>query len=120
MAFQNLPIKRKVMAVIMLTSVVALLLTTTAFMVYDFLSYRQTLVRTLSTTSSIIADESTAALAFKNESDAQQILGALKADSHIVAAALAITLVVKVDLGLSRARSKAAGTRDASPAPASA
>src|SRR5882672_77161 len=88
MAFQNLPIKRKVMAVIMLTSVVALLLTTTAFMVYDFLSYRQTLVRTLSTTSSIIADESTAALAFKNESDAQQILGALKADSHIVAAAL--------------------------------
>ena len=53
MAFQDLPIKRKVMAVIMLTSVSVLVLTAAAFMVYDSVSYRQTMVRSLSTTGSI-------------------------------------------------------------------
>ena len=88
MAFQDLPIKRKVMAVIMLTSVAVLLLTVAAFLVYDLVTFRQTMVRNLSITASMIADNSTAALAFKNEDDAQQILAALHADAHIVAAAL--------------------------------
>ena len=88
MAFQDLTIKRKVMAVIMVTSVAVLLFTAAAFMVYDLVTYRQTMVRHLSTDASIIADNSTAALAFKNESDAQQVLAALHADPHVVAAAL--------------------------------
>ena len=86
MAFQDLPIKRKVMAVIMLTSVSVLVLTAAAFMVYDSVSYRQTMVRSLSTTSSIIADASTAALLFLDEETAQQILGSLRVEPHIVAA----------------------------------
>jgi PAS domain S-box-containing protein len=88
MAFQDLPIKKKVMAVVMLTSITALVLTAAAFTVYDSVTYRQTMVSHLSTTASIIADNSTAALAFKNETDAEQVLGALRADPHIVAAAL--------------------------------
>jgi PAS domain S-box-containing protein len=88
MAFQDLPIKGKIRAVIMLTSVAVLLFTAAAFMVYDLVTYRQTMLRNLSTTASIIADNSTAALAFKNETDAQQVLAALHADPHVVEAAL--------------------------------
>lgn len=88
MSFQDLPIKGKIRAVIMLTSVAVLLFTAAAFMVYDLVTYRQTMVGHLSTTASIIAGNSTAALAFKNETDAQQVLAALRADPRVVGAAL--------------------------------
>jgi PAS domain S-box-containing protein len=88
MSFQDLPIKRKVVSVIMLTSIVALLLTTVAFAIYDRLSYRQTILRNLATSAAIIADNSTAALMFQDDELAQVNLSALKADSHIVMAAL--------------------------------
>jgi len=54
-----------------------LLLTDAAFMAYDNFTFRQSMVRDLSTTVSIIADTSTAVLAFKNDTAAQQILAAL-------------------------------------------
>jgi PAS domain S-box-containing protein len=88
MAFQDLSIKRKVMAVIMLTSVTVLLLTAAAFMVYDLITYRQVMIKNLGITASIVADNSTAALAFKNDKNAREILFSLRADTHIVAAAL--------------------------------
>src|SRR5438445_1205925 len=89
MAFQDLPIRRKVTAVIMLTSIIALLITAAAFMVYDAISYRGVLAHNLSIISSITADNSSAVLAFPNtESEAEAILGRLRADPHIVAAAL--------------------------------
>src|SRR5947199_6942854 len=88
MAFQNLSIKSKVMAVIMLTSVSVLLLTGAAFTLFDLFSYKQTLVRTLSTQASIIANDSTYALLFQDEETAQQNLSAVRAEPHIVAAAL--------------------------------
>ena len=44
MGFQDQSIKRKTLAVIMLTSVVVLLLTAAAFTVYDLVTYRQNLV----------------------------------------------------------------------------
>jgi len=86
MVFQNLPIKRKVMAVIMLTSIAVLLLTAAAFMFYDLITFRQTLIRNLDTTASIIADESTAALAYGDEKTAREILAPLRADPQIVRA----------------------------------
>src|SRR5689334_16096374 len=88
MAFQDLPIKRKVTLVIMLTTVTALLLTVAAFLIYDWLSYRQNIVLRLSTTASIVADSSTAALLFEDEETAQQLLNALHAEPQIVEAAL--------------------------------
>jgi len=88
MPFQNLPIKRKVTLVIMLTSVTVLLLTVAAFMFYDWISYRQNTVLRLSTTASIVADSSTAALLFQDEETAQQLLNALHAESQIIEAAL--------------------------------
>src|SRR5438552_1155184 len=88
MAFQDLPIRRKVTAVIMLTGVIALLLTAAAFMVYDAISYRGLMAHNLSIISSIIADNSSGVLAFPNEPEADAILARLRAEPHIVAAAL--------------------------------
>jgi PAS domain S-box-containing protein len=88
MIFQDLPIKSKVMAVIMLTSISALLLTTVAFMVYDLVTFRQAIIGNLKTLASITADNSTAPLAFKTEKEGSETLARLHADPHIVAAAL--------------------------------
>jgi len=81
-------IQGKLMRVILLTSGVVLLLTCAAFFTYEYITFRQTTVRQLSTLGEIIASNSTAALAFDDKDDAAEILNALKAEKHIRAAAL--------------------------------
>src|SRR5215470_2439715 len=88
MAFQDLPIKNKVMSVIMLTSISALLLTIISFMVYDLITFRQTVVDHLQTLAALTADNSSGSLAFKNEKDASETLASLHSDSHVLAAGL--------------------------------
>ena len=81
-------IKRKVMLVIMLASATVLLVTTSAFMVYDIVTFRQNLARNLDMEARIIGENCNAALIFKNEGDATAILASLRNDPHIIAAAL--------------------------------
>lgn len=81
-------IKRKTIAVIMLTSTIALTVTIAAFLIYDLIAFRQTMVRNLQTQGQIVAGNSSAAVAFKSENDARDILAALRAEPHIVRAAL--------------------------------
>jgi PAS domain S-box-containing protein len=88
MAFGDWPIQRKLTAMFLLISGLVLLLTSAAFSAYQLLSLRQTTRTSLSTLGRIIAANSTASLAFANEADASEILAALKAEPHIVAAAL--------------------------------
>jgi PAS domain S-box-containing protein len=88
MAFQDLPIKRKVTSVIMLTSVIVLVLSVAAFMITDVVTFRETLREDLTTSASITANASSAALLFHSESGAEEILGGLQADRNITAAAL--------------------------------
>jgi signal transduction histidine kinase len=88
MLFKDIPIQRKLITVILLTSGAVLLLTCTSFFAYEFHSFRQTTVRQLSTLGEIVAENSTAALAFDSREDAAEILAALKADPHIVAACI--------------------------------
>src|SRR5205809_8020234 len=88
MSVRDRPIRRKLTTIILLTSGAVLLLTCAAFFAYELLTFPQTAVRNLSTLGEIIAANSTAALAFKNQDDAKEILGALKAERHIVAAGL--------------------------------
>ena len=76
------------MAIILLTSSVVLLVTCAAFFAYEFVTFRQTTIRHLSTLGEIIAANSTAALAFENQGDANEVLAALQAERHVVAAAL--------------------------------
>ena len=88
MAFQDFPIKAKVNAVIMLTCVTVLLLTVVAFVVYDLISFRENLRRSMTTTASMVADQSTASLMFQDEEGAQELLNALHFETQIIAAAL--------------------------------
>src|SRR6266853_1298003 len=88
MSLKDLPIKRKLMAITLVTSGVGLLLTCGAFSSYEFLAFRQTTVRHLSTLGEVIAQNSTAALAFENRDDAKETLDSLKAEPHVVAGAL--------------------------------
>src|SRR5688572_3416745 len=88
MSLKDSPIQRKLMRIVLLTSGAVLLVTCAAFLAYEFLTFRQSTVRQLTTLGKVIAANSTAALAFDNQDDAQEILAALKAERHIVAAVL--------------------------------
>ncbi|MEO6567831.1 MAG: CHASE sensor domain-containing protein, partial [Opitutaceae bacterium] len=88
MRFQDRPIRRKLMTMILGTSGVVLFITCAAFIGYEFLTYRHAAMRELSTLGEIIATQSTGAVAFDNPHDATEILSALKAERHIVAASL--------------------------------
>ena len=88
MQLKDMSIRRKLIAIILLTTVAALLFMRSAFFVYEFLTFRQAIVHQLSTVGEVIAANSTAALAFDNQDDAKEILSALKAEQHITAAAL--------------------------------
>ena len=88
MHFRDIPIKRKLTALFLLTSGAVLFLTCAAYFAYEFVTFRQTTRGQLLTLGQIIAANSTAALAFGNERDAGEILAALKAERHIVSAGL--------------------------------
>jgi signal transduction histidine kinase/CheY-like chemotaxis protein/HAMP domain-containing protein len=81
-------IKRSLMTMLWLTSGVVVLVTAAAFSAYELLSARQLAERNLMTLGEAIASNTTAALAFDNADDAAATLSALKAEPHIVAAAL--------------------------------
>lgn len=86
--FRHAPIRQQLMTMILVTSGVVLLLTCATFVGYELLTYRQAAVRQLATLGEIIAAESTGAVAFDNPRDATEILSALKAERHVVAACL--------------------------------
>ncbi len=88
MRLKDTPIRRKLMLIMLLTTVTVLLLMRSVFFAYEFLTFRQTTLRQLSTVGEVIAANSTAALAFENQNDAAEILSALKAERYITAAAL--------------------------------
>ncbi len=85
---RELSIKRKIIAVTMLTSVVVLTVAVAAFMAYGLSTYRESVKRNLTTLARVTADDSTGALAFANERDAMDALSALRSEPQIVAAAL--------------------------------
>ncbi len=82
------PIQKRLMRIIVGTSSVVLLLTSATFVGYELLTFRRTAVRQLSVLGEILAINSTAALAFDNPNDATEILSAVRAEKHIVAACL--------------------------------
>jgi signal transduction histidine kinase/ActR/RegA family two-component response regulator/HAMP domain-containing protein len=88
MRLKDAPIQRKLMTIVLLTSGAVVLLTCTVFLAYDILTFRRATVAKLSTLGEVISANSTAALAFDNQDDATEVLGALTAERHIVAAGL--------------------------------
>ena len=88
MPLRDWPIKQKLTAILLLVSSSVLLLTAAAFVTYEVLAIRRTTLKNLSTLGRVIAANSTASLAFANEADATEILSALRAEPHVVAAGL--------------------------------
>jgi len=88
MLLNDLPIQKRLMRGIALISVIKLLIICGLFFAFGFYTFRETTLEKLSTLGKVIAVNSTAALAFDNQEDAKDILTALKAESHIVAACL--------------------------------
>jgi len=86
--FHNASLRRKLIWLTMICSVVALLTTAIALGTYEWIFYRRALVSHLETTSVITARNSAAALAFANQDDADRVLATLDAEPAIAAAAL--------------------------------
>ena len=82
------PIRRKLSSISLITTGVALVLTTVLFLAGQVVAVRSSSLQELQILSEAIASNSTAALAFDNPDDALTVLGAFRADPHIVVAAL--------------------------------
>jgi signal transduction histidine kinase/ActR/RegA family two-component response regulator/HAMP domain-containing protein len=86
--FGDMSIRRKLKLISMLALTVALLLASSIFVAYDYVTFRQAMVRDLTTLARMIERNSTAAVTFGHAADAQEILSSLKARSSVVAASI--------------------------------
>jgi signal transduction histidine kinase/CheY-like chemotaxis protein len=87
-AFSRWPIDRKLAFVVTATTLGALALASVTVVSYDSIRARSTLVRELSIVGNIVADRSTAAVAFDDAQSAMESLQALSARPSILAAVL--------------------------------
>ncbi|MDB6128564.1 MAG: sensor signal transduction histidine kinase [Verrucomicrobia bacterium] len=84
--FRDLPIKRKLTAIALLTSGISLLLACTAFVTYELFIFRRDMVRDLATTAQMVGFTNASALAFDDMKSATQTLSGLAAQPHIIGA----------------------------------
>src|SRR5512138_1583231 len=81
-------IKLKLMRISMLTTCVALLLTSLLLITNEVIAFRQSLINRMGMMANIIATNSTAALMFNDQKTATEILHALKSDKNTICAVL--------------------------------
>ena len=84
--FKDLPIRRKLLLIIMSISLFTLVLAFSGFMAYDIFLSRQEAVQDLSTIADVIGHNCAASLVFDDQADARETLAALKAHESIVTA----------------------------------
>ncbi len=83
---RNLPVKRKLTIISTMTSAVALILTCGTIIAFDVINSRKSMMRDVLTIGTMIADNSAAALAFRDNEAAAITLGSLSADNHVTGA----------------------------------
>src|SRR5580700_2839007 len=86
--FRDRPIKQKLAIIITVTTTAALLMAGLGIVLADSLLFRGYLRRDLTALARIIADNSTAALAFNDPKSAAETLAALRARPHVVGACI--------------------------------
>lgn len=86
--FRDISIKRKLTAIIMIASTVALLLVSAGFVSYELVTQKRAMEEDLSTLAELFADQSTAVLTYDDKDAAAGMLKSLTAKRHIAAAAL--------------------------------
>ncbi|MGH8303124.1 MAG: ATP-binding protein, partial [Steroidobacteraceae bacterium] len=88
MPLRNVPIRRKLMFMVLVTTGAVLAVTCAAFIGYQYASYRAAARHTVQTLGDVIASNSTAAVAFDNAPDETDVLAALHAERRIIGAAV--------------------------------
>ncbi|HEY4362028.1 MAG TPA: ATP-binding protein [Bryobacteraceae bacterium] len=86
--FRDIPIRQKLMLIVMVTTGAAMLFAATGVVALDSFLFRNSLRRDLSSLAQIIADNSTAAAAFSDERSAAETLNALRARPHVASACI--------------------------------
>jgi hypothetical protein len=86
--YRNLPIRHKLRLIVVSTLSVALLLASVAVLTYDQVASRAAMRSDLQALAEVVGSNSTAALAFRDQTAAGEILAGLKAKPHIAAAHL--------------------------------
>jgi two-component system, sensor histidine kinase and response regulator len=86
--YLNLPVKHKLRLIIMSVVSAALLVACGAVLAYDQLASRDEMRNNLEVTADIIGHNSTAALAFRDQKAAEELLSGLKAKPHVAIAFL--------------------------------
>ena len=84
--FKEHSVSQKLTWMNMLVSGAALLLACAAFISYDMLTFRETMVRNLSTQAQIIGSNTVSALVFSDPQSAENTLSALKAAHNVISA----------------------------------
>ncbi|MDY6987910.1 MAG: response regulator [Thermodesulfobacteriota bacterium] len=86
--FRDISIKSKLTVIMTLTSVIVLLLALASFVTNELMTFRQDMIKDVSTLADVIGSNSTAALVFEDEEAAEETLSALKAEAHITSACI--------------------------------
>lgn len=85
---RNLPIRRKLSLVVLVTVGMALLLTCTALFIFELAAFRRSLKRDLGTLAGIIGQNSVSPLVFNDRTTAEEVLASLRAEEQIAAGAI--------------------------------
>jgi PAS domain S-box-containing protein len=87
-AFRNLPIKRKLLFIMMATTTVSMAVAGAGIVLSDAFLFRGYMQRDLTALARIIADNSTAAISFDDPDSASETLASLRTRPHLVAACI--------------------------------
>lgn len=87
-SFADMPIKQKLVSTIVVTTAAALLLSGAGILFADAFLFQRYLRHDLAVLSSIVGDNSTAALAFDDPHAAGETLGTLRARTHVISACI--------------------------------
>jgi signal transduction histidine kinase/CheY-like chemotaxis protein len=86
--FRDLPIRYKLTTANVVTTAVALLLASVAFLAYEVVVFRERLIRHVGAQAEIVGSNSAAAVLFKDRAAAEKTLAALRAETQVVAAGI--------------------------------
>ena len=80
----NTTIRHKLTLIIMFTCITTLVMAASAFIVWEQITFRNSMARNLSIQAAMTADNCKAALAFEDAADAEETLKALRAEPSII------------------------------------
>lgn len=88
MTFRDLPLRRKLALLVASASVMALVLASVGFAIYERANFRTSATTELTTLADILGANTAASLVFNDQKTAREMLGALHAEPHVLAACL--------------------------------